>query len=142
MSRLSKIPDAIDTYVGSRIRQRRVMVSMSQSALADKLGITFQQVQKYEKGTNRVGASRLQRIAFVLDVPVSFFFEGSPDSLESHEETPVVGGLFSSREMISLATAFSAIDDPHVRQKILALVRSIQGGAESPPSEGAAHKDL
>ena len=75
---VSKTPDPIDKYVGSRIRMRRIMLGMSQEKLGDALGLTFQQVQKYEKGTNRVGASRLQQIADVLQVHVSFMFEGAP----------------------------------------------------------------
>ena len=74
----SKTPDPIDKYVGSRIRMRRIMLGMSQEKLGDALGLTFQQIQKYEKGTNRVGASRLQQIADVLQVHVSFMFEGAP----------------------------------------------------------------
>src|SRR5262245_15708621 len=73
-----KAPNPIDRHVGSRVRMRRMMLSMSQEKLGDALGLTFQQVQKYEKGANRIGASRLQHIAGILQVPVSFFFEGSP----------------------------------------------------------------
>src|SRR3989304_6941124 len=73
-----KSPNPIDKHVGARVRMRRMMISMSQEKLGDKLGITFQQIQKYEKGTNRIGASRLQQIALVLGVPVAFFFEGAP----------------------------------------------------------------
>ena len=73
-----KFPNPTDKYVGSRVRMRRLMLHMSQERLADQLGLTFQQVQKYEKGTNRIGASRLQHIAEILQVPISFFFEGAP----------------------------------------------------------------
>src|SRR3982074_2500536 len=73
-----KAPNPIDKHVGSRVRMRRMMLSMSQTDLGDALGLTFQQVQKYEKGTNRVGASRLQHISQILQVPVAFFFEGAP----------------------------------------------------------------
>ena len=73
-----KAPNPIDKHVGSRVRMRRMMLSMSQEKLGDALGLTFQQVQKYEKGTNRIGASRLQQISLILQVPVSFFFEGAP----------------------------------------------------------------
>jgi len=75
-----KAPNPIDKHVGSRVRMRRMMLSMSQEKLGDALSLTFQQVQKYEKGTNRIGASRLQQIAHILQVPVSFFFEGAPHS--------------------------------------------------------------
>ena len=73
-----KVPDPTDKHVGARVRMRRMMLSMSQEKLGDALGLTFQQVQKYEKGTNRIGASRLQHISSILQVPVSFFFEGGP----------------------------------------------------------------
>ncbi|HEY7998216.1 MAG TPA: helix-turn-helix transcriptional regulator, partial [Pseudolabrys sp.] len=73
-----KSPNPVDKYVGARVRMRRMMLNMSQEKLGDALGLTFQQVQKYEKGTNRVGASRLQAISNILQVPVSFFFEGAP----------------------------------------------------------------
>ena len=75
-----KAPNPIDKHVGSRVRMRRMMLNMSQEKLGDALGLTFQQVQKYEKGTNRIGASRLQQIGQILQVPVSFFFEGAPHS--------------------------------------------------------------
>lgn len=74
----SKHPDPVDKYVGSRVRMRRLMLGMSQEKLGDKLGLTFQQVQKYEKGTNRVSASRLQQLSGILNVPIPFFFEGLP----------------------------------------------------------------
>src|SRR3979490_1170627 len=73
-----KAPNPIDKHVGSRVRMRRMMLAMSQEKLGDALGLSFQQVQKYEKGTNRIGASRLQHISHILQVPVSFFFEGAP----------------------------------------------------------------
>src|ERR1700758_659016 len=80
-----KAPNPIDKHVGARVRMRRMMLSMSQEKLGDALGLTFQQVQKYEKGTNRIGASRLQQIAHILQVPVEFFFEGAPDASAPHD---------------------------------------------------------
>src|SRR5213082_3848585 len=74
----TKAPNPVDKYVGSRVRMRRIMLGMSQEKLGDSLGLTFQQIQKYEKGTNRIGASRLQQISHILQVPVAFFFEGAP----------------------------------------------------------------
>ena len=74
-----KAPNPTDKHVGSRVRMRRMMLGMSQEKLGDALGLTFQQVQKYEKGTNRIGASRLQQISHILQVPVAFFFEGAPN---------------------------------------------------------------
>src|SRR5262245_25665476 len=79
-----KAPNPIDKHVGSRVRMRRMMLGMSQEKLGDALGLTFQQVQKYEKGTNRIGASRVQQISQILQVPVAFFFEGAPD-LQPHQ---------------------------------------------------------
>lgn len=127
-----KSPNPIDIHVGSRIRLRRMMLSMSQEKLGDALGITFQQIQKYEKGTNRVGASRLQHIATVLKVPVSFFFEdapGAPDEAGGFGEqshTYVVDFL-SSSEGLSLNKAFVRIKDSRVRRRIVDLVQSLAG---------------
>src|SRR6266540_7253538 len=99
-----KAPNPIDKHVGSRVRMRRMMLSMSQEKLGDALGLTFQQVQKYEKGTNRIGASRLQQISETLQVPVSFFFEGWPSD----------GGSSSSKadysELSEIATFMSSSD--------------------------------
>src|ERR1700680_1870830 len=92
-----KTPNPTDKYVGARIRMRRLMLGMSQTALAQGLGLTFQQIQKYEKGVNRIGASRLQQIAHILRVPVEFFFEGAPSF---HPETDGVGAA-PSRTYVS-----------------------------------------
>lgn len=124
----AKSPNAIDVYVGGRLRLRRKVLGLSQGSLADALGITFQQVQKYEKGMNRIGASRLQRIAEILKVPVGFFFENntsaSPD-VEPRRETDDVTLFMTSKEGVALSRAFLAIEDPNVRQKLLALTRSL-----------------
>jgi len=127
-----KQPNPIDIHVGSRIRLRRTMLGMSQEKLGESLGITFQQVQKYEKGTNRVGASRLQNIASILNVPVSFFFEDAPDDsaasgasgMEENSSTYVVSFL-SSSEGLQLNRAFVKIADPKVRRRIIDLVKSL-----------------
>lgn len=120
-----KKPNPIDMHVGSRIRLRRNMLGLSQEKLGENLGITFQQIQKYEKGTNRVGASRLQAISSILNVPVSFFFEDAPGSgssggdgfAEDNEATYVVDFL-NSNEGVQLTRAFTKISDPKVRRKI------------------------
>lgn len=119
----------IDVYVGSRIRLRRLMLGMSQTKLADQLGVTFQQVQKYEKGANRVGASRLQHIADVLKVPISFFFEngGDADKESGLGEANDVAGFVSTKEGMELNRAFFAITDTKVRQSIVALTKSLAG---------------
>ena len=130
-----KQPNPIDIHVGSRVRLRRMMLGMSQEKLGDQLGITFQQIQKYEKGTNRIGASRLQHIARVLSVPVSFFFEDAPGG---PSETPGVAepaatnyvvDFLSSSEGIQLNKAFVRINDAKLRRKIIDLVRAMAGEA-------------
>jgi transcriptional regulator with XRE-family HTH domain len=112
---------------------RRLMLNRSQSDIANALGLTFQQVQKYEKGSNRIGASRLQHLCKILDVPVSFFFEGAPPtngSLDPHEikvddETAAVHSFISTSEGVALAMAFGRIRDVKVRRSIVALVEQI-----------------
>ncbi|AKI02594.1 putative transcriptional regulator [Hoeflea sp. IMCC20628] len=133
-----KKPNPIDIHVGSRVRLRRTMLGMSQEKLGEALGITFQQIQKYEKGTNRVGASRLQNISTVLNVPVSFFFEdapgdpstGQPGMAEANSSNYVVDFL-SSSEGLQLNRAFIKIPDPKVRRKLVDLVKSLASEPES-----------
>lgn len=130
-----KKPNPIDVHVGSRIRLRRNMLGLSQEKLGENLGITFQQIQKYEKGTNRVGASRLQAISAILNVPVSFFFEDAPGSsnqagfAEDNEATYVVDFL-NSNEGVQLTRAFTKISDPKVRRKIIDLVKSLAADSD------------
>ena len=132
MTENKKKPNPIDVHVGSRIRLRRTMLGMSQEKLGESLGITFQQIQKYEKGTNRVGASRLQNISSILNVPVSFFFEDAPGEpsldpggfSEPSSSTYVVDFL-SSSEGLQLNRAFVKISDPKVRKKIVDLVKTL-----------------
>ena len=132
-----KKPNPIDVHVGSRIRLRRNMLGLSQEKLGESLGITFQQIQKYEKGTNRVGAIRLQAISSILTVPVSFFFEDAPGSsattpagfAEDNEATYVVDFL-NSNEGVQLTRAFTKISDPKVRRKIIDLVKSLAAEGE------------
>ncbi len=131
---VKKAPNPIDKYVGSRVRMRRMMLSMSQEKLGDALGLTFQQVQKYEKGTNRIGASRLQQISNILQVPVSFFFEGAPDiSVTSHKEgdapSPAyVADFLATSDGLALTKAFMRIKDAKLRRSIVDLVQQIAGG--------------
>ena len=127
-----KKPNPIDIHVGSRIRLRRNMLGMSQEKLGENLGITFQQIQKYEKGTNRVGASRLQAIASILNVPVSFFFEdapgqvgGGPKGLAEDGSTSYVVDFLNSAEGLQLNRAFVRVSDPKVRRKIIDLVKAL-----------------
>lgn len=131
-----KKPNPIDIHVGSRIRLRRNMLGFSQEKLGESLGITFQQIQKYEKGTNRVGASRLQAISSILNVPVSFFFEDAPGSetqaagfAEDNDSTYIVD-FMNSNEGVQLSRAFTKITDPKIRRKIIDLVKTLDPDAE------------
>jgi len=132
-SMAKKAPNPIDKHVGSRVRMRRMMLSMSQEKLGDALGLTFQQVQKYEKGTNRIGASRLQQIAQILQVPVSFFFEGAPHSAGHHggmSEAPspgYVADFLATSDGLSLTKAFMRIKSSKLRRRIVDLVEQIAG---------------
>jgi transcriptional regulator with XRE-family HTH domain len=128
-----KSPNPTDKYVGSRVRMRRLMLSMSQEKLGEKLGLTFQQVQKYEKGTNRIGASRLQHISQILKVPVSFFFEGvsGPGKPEDGSTKPpvadYVSDFLSSSDGLALTKAFTNIKDSRLRRRVVDLVEEIAG---------------
>jgi len=131
-----KVPNPIDIHVGSRVRLKRTMLGMSQEKLGDQLGITFQQVQKYEKGTNRIGASRLQQIASILQSPVSFFFEDAPGAPsenpgfgEANTSDQIVDFL-SSSEGLQLNRAFLKIEDPKIRRNIVELVKSLASSSD------------
>jgi transcriptional regulator with XRE-family HTH domain len=134
MAAAKKAPNPIDKHVGSRVRMRRMMLAMSQEKLGDALGLTFQQVQKYEKGTNRIGASRLQQISHILQVPVAFFFEGapnlhgSPDGGMKEAPSPAyVSDFLATSEGLSLTKAFMRIKEPKLRRRIVDLVEEIAG---------------
>jgi transcriptional regulator with XRE-family HTH domain len=124
-----KKPNPIDVHVGGRIRLRRNMLGMSQERLGENLGITFQQIQKYEKGTNRVGASRLQAIAHILGVPVAFFFEDAPGREHapglSEDSADYVAEIPNTAEGMQLNRAFVRISDAKVRRRILDLVKTL-----------------
>lgn len=132
-----KRPNPIDVHVGCRIRLRRTMSGMSQERLGDSLGITFQQIQKYERGTNRVGASRLQNIANILDVPVSFFFENSPGQDTSLIDLPQddLQTFLSSPEGFRLNQEFVKITDPKIRHRIVEMVKAIAADQDEGPAE-------
>ena len=120
-----KSPSPIDKHIGQRVRMRRALIGMSQERLGELLGITFQQVQKYEKGTNRISASRLHDLARVLGVEVPFFFQGSgEDAPGKGEAASPINDFLSDREGIELAKAFIAITDPGVRRAIVELARA------------------
>jgi DNA-binding XRE family transcriptional regulator len=149
---VKKIPNPIDRHVGGRVRMRRVMRGMSQEKLGEALGLTFQQVQKYEKGTNRIGASRLQQISRTLDVPPAFFFEGAP-SFEAiansqpgqmgiaEDSTPYVADFLSTAEGLHLNMAFARIHDPKIRKRIVDLVSSLAGEEPGPVSRETLDPD-
>ena len=122
----TKSPSPTDRHVGARVRMRRMMLGMSQTKLGDAVGLTFQQVQKYEKGTNRIGASRLQQIAYILQVPVSFFFEGLPLAAEaSSEEGAFIDDFLATSDGLSLTKHFMRLKDPKLRRRIVDLVEQI-----------------
>jgi transcriptional regulator with XRE-family HTH domain len=130
-----KAPNPIDKHVGSRVRMRRMMLSMSQEKLGAALGLTFQQVQKYEKGTNRIGASRLQQISHILQVPVAFFFEGAPTLQhgEGMNEAPspsYISDFLATSDGLALTRAFMEIKEPKLRRRIVDLVEEIAGRSD------------
>ena len=129
-----KKPHPIDIHVGARVRMLRTMLGMSQDKLGDSLGLTFQQIQKYEKGVNRIGASRLFEIAKVLEIPIQFLFEdfdsftntpygfaeNAPDS-----DSSMLMDFLSSPEGIQLCRHFAQIEDPRVRRRVIDLVKTL-----------------
>ncbi len=123
-----KSPNPIDRHVGTRLRMRRVEAGLSQEKLGDALGITFQQIQKYEKGTNRIGASRLQLAAKILAVPVNYFFEGADAELDATPILPLAevgeapATFARSPQGLLLLNAFLKIKEPKLRKKIIDLI--------------------
>ncbi|WP_404969458.1 helix-turn-helix domain-containing protein [Thalassospira profundimaris] len=128
-------PNPVDIHVGARVRLRRTLLGMSQEKLGEAIGLTFQQVQKYERGANRVGASRLYDLSRVLEVPVSFFFDDMPEEVSSksvHERRemsespdPFDNDPMNRRETLELVRAYYRITDPNQRKKIFELVKSM-----------------
>lgn len=138
----SRRPNPIDIHVGGRVRFRRMLLGMSQEKLGEALGLTFQQVQKYEKGVNRIGASRLYDLSQVLQVPIQFFYEEAPISLEQSQaaaggfaerstETHILEFL-NTREGLELNKAFVKIQDGKMRRAIVDLVRTMAGDEREP----------
>jgi transcriptional regulator with XRE-family HTH domain len=133
-------PHPVDIHVGSRVRMRRTLLGMSQEKLGEALGLTFQQVQKYERGANRIGASRLHEISHILDVPVSFFFEEMGGETAA-AATAALGGLaeepsefdhdpMAKRETLELVRAYYRITDPKVRKRIFELTKACANAAD------------
>ncbi|WP_198413508.1 helix-turn-helix domain-containing protein [Thalassospira sp. GB04J01] len=138
-------PNPVDIHVGARVRLRRTLLGMSQEKLGEAIGLTFQQVQKYERGANRVGASRLYDLSRVLEVPVSFFFDDMPDEISSksvHERRemsespdPFDNDPMNRRETLELVRAYYRITDPNQRKKVFELVKSMGVIAAADPDQ-------
>ncbi len=131
---VARVPHPTDKYVGSRVRMRRMMLGMSQESVGDALGLTFQQIQKYEKGTNRISAGRLQHFARLLQVPVPFFFDGAPalpghlKGINAAAPSPAyVAEFLATSDGLALTKAFTALKDAKLRRCIVALVAQIAG---------------
>jgi transcriptional regulator with XRE-family HTH domain len=140
----SRRANPVDKHVGERVRMRRMLLGMSQERLGEQLGLTFQQVQKYEKGVNRIGASRLFDLAQVLNVPIQYFYENmsaavsgiaAAPGLADKAAEPYVADFLASRDSVELHKAFARISDPRVRRSIVDMVRSIAGD-DAPGSAG------
>lgn len=133
---MNRSPNPVDKHVGARVKMRRLLMGFSQEKLGEALGVTFQQVQKYEKGANRIGASRLQQISKILQAPPSFFFEGAPgaDVLEAtafqEERAPadVVSDFVGTAEGLQLNRAFARIRNPRIRRRLVDLVVALADG--------------
>ena len=132
---LQKQPNSIDVQVGNRIRIRRMLIGMSQEQLGDLLGLTFQQIQKYEKGVNRIGAGRLYEVARILNVQMNFFYGGlaeafPSDANETDISVPPVMEFVSSGEGHEFAVALMKIKDARVRKRVLDLVKTLAAEEE------------
>lgn len=142
-------PRPVDAHVGNRVRLRRTMLGMSQERLGQSIGLTFQQVQKYERGTNRIGSSRLYELSKVLDVPVSFFFDDMPDEIEATAAPHISGGsatlaegagpvyeadTLAKRETLELVRAYYRIRNGRVRKRVFELTKAL-AKAEFPDGE-------
>jgi transcriptional regulator with XRE-family HTH domain len=137
------LSDNIDEYVGLRLREKRVLLGMSQEVLAKSCGVTFQQIQKYEKGSNRIGCSRLYDFQRILGVTANYFFEGIEDIgvmpvAGENEQAFEYDSMPMTKETLSLVKAFNTLSDPKVRRSILALIRSLGGADNDAPSEEVA----
>lgn len=131
------VPNPIDIHVGSRVRLRRTLLGMSQEKLGEAVGLTFQQIQKYERGANRIGASRLYELSRILDVPVSFFFDDMPEDIKASEQGRAAMGLedqgqvafepdpLGKRETLELVRAYYRISEPSVRKRLFELTKSL-----------------
>ena len=139
MDSQKKKPNPVDVHVGTRVRLRRTLLGMSQGKLGNAMGLTFQQVQKYERGANRIGASRLYTLSQALDVPVSFFFDDMSQETAAQPSQPTPGfsdgaaapyeaDPMGKRETLELVRAYYGIGEPKVRKNVLLLMRSLRKG--------------
>jgi DNA-binding transcriptional regulator YiaG len=130
--RTSEHPDPVDVHVGGRVRLRRTLLGLSQEKLGNALSLTFQQIQKYERGANRIGSSRLYQLSRILEVPVSFFFDDMPEAVSSArvgvsegQQIEYEHNQLAKRETLELVRAYYRIVDPNVRKRIFELVKSV-----------------
>lgn len=135
----TKSTNLIDVQIGKRIRLRRIMIGMSQENLGDRLGLTFQQVQKYEKGTNRVAAARLQQIADILGVDVTYFFDAQHGQGSGPVEPWItaIGERLMPEETLQILQAFGAIEDPKLRKALLGMAQAL---AQVSPQASSTHQ--
>lgn len=138
-------PNPVDIHVGSRVRLRRTLLGMSQKKLGAAVGLTFQQIQKYERGANRIGSSRLYQFAQVLDVPVSFFFDDMPEEISRSQPGASLGSAenfqqdqFARRETLELVRAYYKIRNPAVRKRVFELTKAVAGVS---PGTGESPED-
>lgn len=130
MDQSVRAPNPVDVHVGTRVRLRRTLLGMTQTGLGDAIGLTFQQVQKYERGVNRIGSSRLYDLARVLDVPVNFFFDDMPKGIASKSGATAGAEEFdpdivSKRETLELVRAYYKIESPQVRKRLFEMVKAL-----------------
>jgi transcriptional regulator with XRE-family HTH domain len=135
-------PHPVDVHVGARVRLRRTLRGMTQTDLADAIGLTFQQVQKYERGVNRIGSSRLYKLSQVLDVPINYFFDDMPPAAKASSPGKGRGRAkgpvkiepdpFARRETLSLVRAYDKIEDADIRQRVYELTKAVGAGADNP----------
>ncbi len=135
MNQSVRAPNPVDVHVGTRVRLRRTLLGMTQTGLGDAIGLTFQQVQKYERGVNRIGSSRLYDLARVLDVPINFFFDEMPKDVASKSGAassgPVEGAeafdpdIVSKRETLELVRAYYKIENPQIRKRLFEMVKAL-----------------
>ncbi len=131
---MKKTPNPVDRHVGARVRLRRLALGISQEKLGAALGVTFQQIQKYEKGANRMGVGRLQLASKVLGAPVSYFYEGAPTSPEDDfaETGPAYDGVPPGSDEAALLEAFAKVTDPKLRRRIVELVQAMAASGGDP----------